>query len=154
MTAKEFVINSVEAHRAEVWDVADRIWEYAEISYEEYQSAALLCEILEKEGFHIQKKLANMETCFSASYGSGKPVIGLLGEFDALPELSQKRGALTMDPVCPHGAGHGCGHHALGAGCLAAALAIKDLSLIHIFPDYKYRRPQRHCRRIPNPARY
>ncbi len=106
--------------------VADKIWEYAELSLEEHKSCTLYCEVLEKEGFSVKKGICGIETAFSASFGSGKPVIGILAEYDALSGLSQERGLAEKKPVTEGGNGHGCGHNLLGAGSLAAALGIKE----------------------------
>lgn len=108
--------------------LAKEIWEYAEISYEEFKSAAALIEALKAEGFTIEEGIADMPTAFTATYtsGSGKPVMALLAEYDALAGLSQKAACPVCDPVEPGGQGHGCGHNLLGAGCFAAAVALKD----------------------------
>lgn len=105
--------------------VADSIWEYAELSLQEERSCAKYCEVLEQEGFAVEKGVCGIPTAFSAAYGSGKPVIGLLAEYDALSGLSQKAGSLTREETCPGGNGHGCGHNLLGAGAFAAALGVK-----------------------------
>ena len=108
--------------------LAKEIWEYAEISYEEFKSAAALIEALKAEGFTIEEGIADMPTAFTATYtsGSGKPVMALLAEYDALAGLSQKAACPVCDPVEPGGQGHGCGHNLLGAGCYSAAVALKD----------------------------
>ena len=105
--------------------VADRIWEYAELSLQEERSAALYCEVLEKEGFAVEKGICSIPTAFAASYGSGRPVIGILAEYDALSGLSQEAGSLERKEVQAGGCGHGCGHNLLGAGSFAAALGVK-----------------------------
>ncbi len=103
----------------------DCIWEYAETAFKEYKSAELLCEELEKEGFEVQRGVADIETAFLGKFGSGKPVIGVLGEFDALSGLSQVAGGTSKEPIEAGAAGHGCGHNCLGVGSLAAAFAVK-----------------------------
>ena len=105
--------------------IADQIWENPELSLKEFKSAALYCEELEKLGFAVTKGLCGIETAFCGSYGHGAPVIGILGEFDALSSLSQAAGETEPSPLIPGGAGHGCGHNLLGAGSLAAAAAVK-----------------------------
>ena len=105
--------------------IADKIWENPELSLKEFKSAALYCEELEKLGFTVTKGLCGIETAFCGSYGHGAPVIGILGEFDALSSLSQAAGKTEPSPLIPGGAGHGCGHNLLGAGSLAAAAAVK-----------------------------
>ncbi len=122
---KQIAIEEIEKKKELICRVADSIWEYAELSLQEYQSCALYCEVLEKEGFHVERKAAGIETAFSASYGSGRPVIGILAEYDALSGLSQKEGLLVREEKAAGGNGHGCGHNLLGAGALAAALGVK-----------------------------
>lgn len=106
-------------------EVADQIWEYAELSLQEYRSAELYCKVLEREGFRVKKGICDIQTAFLASYGSGRPMIGILAEYDALSGLSQKAGGLEREEVIPGGTGHGCGHNLLGAGAFAAALGVK-----------------------------
>ena len=105
--------------------LADRIWENPELSLKEFHSAALYCDTLRELGFTVTENLCGIKTAFCGAYGSGRPVIGILGEFDALSGLSQKAGATAWDPVSPGGVGHGCGHNLLGVGSLAAAVAVK-----------------------------
>ncbi|WP_161846326.1 amidohydrolase [Pseudoflavonifractor sp. 524-17] len=101
------------------------IWTYAELSGQEYQSAALLVQVLREYGFSVEEDVCGRPTGFIASYGSGGPVIGFLGEYDALPGLSQAAGVPEPAPVAGSGFGHGCGHCALGSGSLAAALIVR-----------------------------
>lgn len=122
---KQAAIAAIEAKKDIVAHVADSIWEYAELSLQEYRSCALYCEELEKEGFQVEKGIAGIETAFSASFGQGKPVIGILAEYDALSGLSQKAGSTEREEAVSGGNGHGCGHNLLGAGALAAAIGIK-----------------------------
>ncbi|WP_026528213.1 M20 family metallopeptidase [Butyrivibrio sp. VCD2006] len=122
---KDIAILEIENKRDIICDVADKIWEYAEISLQEYKSCDLYCKVLEEEGFAVEKGICNIPTAFSASFGSGKPVIGILAEYDALSGLSQEGGALLEKPLEQGGSGHGCGHNLLGAGALAAAIGIK-----------------------------
>lgn len=104
---------------------ADEIWENPELSLKEYKAAALYCRILREHGFDVREKLCGIDTAFCGSFGSGRPYIGILGEFDALSGLSQKAGSCEKDPVVQDGDGHGCGHNLLGVGSLAAAFAVK-----------------------------
>lgn len=104
---------------------ADAVWEFAELSLQEEKSAALYCEALEQEGFAVEKGICKIPTAFSASFGAGRPVIGILAEYDALSGLSQKGGSLTREELVSGGCGHGCGHNLLGAGAMAAALGVK-----------------------------
>ena len=106
-------------------DVSDKIWEYAELSLMEFQSAELYCKVLKDAGFEVETPVAGIKTAFKAIYGSGKPVIGILAEYDALSGLSQIGGATERKELVPNGCGHGCGHNMLGAGAMAAAFAVK-----------------------------
>lgn len=123
-TVKDLVASQADAAVA----LAKEIWNYAELSYEEVRSAAALMEALRKEGFAIEEGIAGIPTAFTATFqsGSGKPVVGFLAEYDALAGLSQKAGCPVQEAIEPGGAGHGCGHNLLGAGCYAAAVALKD----------------------------
>ena len=105
--------------------MADQIWEYAELSLQEVQSAALYVRVLRQEGFAVEEGICGIPTAFSASFGTGRPVIGILAEYDALSGLSQQGGCPVRRELTPGGTGHGCGHHLLGAGALAAALGVK-----------------------------
>ena len=123
--AKKAALAAVEQEKELLEQVSDSIWEYAELSLQEYKSAALLCQVLVQQGFTVEQGICGIETAFSASYGSGKPVIGILAEYDALSGLSQKGGCTEKAPLIPGGTGHGCGHNMLGAGALGAALGVK-----------------------------
>ena len=118
-------IAAIDAKSNIVRRVSDAIWDYAELSLQEERSAALYCQVLEDEGFSVEKGICNIPTAFAASFGSGKPVLGILAEYDALSGLSQKAGSLEREGVVAGGCGHGCGHNLLGAGALAAALGVK-----------------------------
>lgn len=117
----------IESKRKYFTDLADYIWENPELGYKEYKSAKALMDALEENGFELTKDLAGIPTAFKGTFGSGKPVIGFLGEFDALADLSQKSCVAEKQPVTPGAPGHGCGHNAIGTGCLAAAAAMKEL---------------------------
>ena len=116
----------IEEKAAALGALADGVWEHPETAFTEFVSAGLLADSLEKEGFAVTRGVADIPTAFSARYGSGRPVIGLLGEFDALSGLSQKAGVAQPCPLEAGGNGHGCGHNLLGVGSLAAALAVKQ----------------------------
>ena len=122
---KQAAIAAIEEKKELIASVADRIWEYAELSLQEEKSAALYCETLEKEGFTVERGICSIPTAFSASYGSGRPIIGILAEYDALSGLSQKAGSTEREELVPGACGHGCGHNLLGAGSFAAALGVK-----------------------------
>ena len=105
--------------------LADDIWDHPECSLKEHYAARRYCETLERLGFQLKRGLGGIDTAFSGSFGSGRPVIGILGEFDALSGLSQAAGETAPHPLQPGGNGHGCGHNLLGVGALAAACAVK-----------------------------
>ena len=107
-------------------NLSDRIWRLAELPYEEFESAALLQQALGAEGFAVETGTALMPTAFIARWGQGSPVMGFLGEYDALDGLSQQAGLTQPEPLGNCSAGHGCGHNALGVGSLGAALALKE----------------------------
>jgi aminobenzoyl-glutamate utilization protein B len=105
--------------------ISDAIWNYAELGMQEFKSSAILIKTLEEEGFNVEKGVAGMPTCFVATWGRGKPVIGILGEFDALPGLSQKGFSPLQSPLVEGAPGHGCGHNMMGTAGVAAAIAVK-----------------------------
>lgn len=107
--------------------ISHKIWEYAELSLKETRSAALYVEKLKENGFDTETGLAGIDTAFSGTFvsGSGRPVIGILGEFDALSGLSQKAECTHREPLVSGGSGHGCGHNMLGAAAFGAAVAVK-----------------------------
>lgn len=107
-------------------ELADEIWDHPELSLKEFRAADLYCRKLRELGFEVTEKLCGIETAFCGRFGSGKPVIGILGEFDALSGLSQEAGSTEAKPLVPGGNGHGCGHNLLGVGSLAAACAVKE----------------------------
>ena len=119
------VLQLVEEHSAHFSATSKTIWEYAELGYHEEKSSSLLRRELEAAGFRVQSTVADEPTAFVATYGQGEPVIGILGEFDALPGLSQ---AATPDrsPLIANAPGHGCGHNLLGSGAALAAVALKE----------------------------
>ena len=123
---KNLIYATVEDKAALLTDLSDRIWEYAELSMMEHRSTAAYLAILREEGFNVRENLCGMETAFSASYGEGRPIIGLLGEYDALSGLSQFPGITCKEPLVEGGCGQGCGHNLLGAASLGAAIAIKE----------------------------
>jgi aminobenzoyl-glutamate utilization protein B len=131
--AQQAAVDNVVSRSEEINSVNKAIWEYAEIGLQEHQSSALLIEKLKRNGFEVQTGVSNMPTAFVASYGHGKPVIGVLAEYDALPDLSQVVDVI-QSPVTPGGAGHACGHSGLGAAALGAALAVKDTLEKHNLP--------------------
>lgn len=126
MTRKNDVCLLIDRKAEKFRKLSMEIWNYAELGLREFKSAGRQYEILEEEGFSVTKNLAGIPTAFEGRWGSEKPVIAILGEFDALPNLSQKAGLAKQEPLKEGGSGHGCGHNLLGAGSLAAAVAVKD----------------------------
>ena len=108
---KQKIYSYIESRSDDFVRISDEIWGYAELSLNEYKSAACYVDFLKKEGFEIREQVVGIPTAFSGSFGSGKPVIGILGEFDALSSLSQKPGITHREPEIPGGSGHGCGDY-------------------------------------------
>ncbi len=133
MTQVEQIKELVAKNSGTTIALAKEIWDYAELSYEEFKSSAALIKALKDQGFEVEEGIADMPTAFKASYkcGSGKPVIGLLAEYDALSGLSQKAACPKQEAIEPGGSGHGCGHNLIGAGCYAAAVALKEYFIAH-----------------------
>ena len=123
---KKEVIASVEKHESALIAISDSIWALAETAFEEHQSSQILADYAEQQGFSVERGVAGMPTAFVATYGSGSPVISVLGEFDALPGISQKASPIK-EALQEGAAGHGCGHNLLGAASLGAAIAVKEL---------------------------
>ena len=124
-TQKQSALQTIEEKKSLIVGIADKVWEFAELSLQEFKSAETYCEALEKEGFDVERGTCNIETAFAASYGHGRPYIGILAEYDALSGLSQEGGLIERKEKKAGGNGHGCGHNLLGAGAFAAALGIK-----------------------------
>ncbi len=123
---KASVLKSVEKHQDELTKISDQIWGFAEIAMREHKSAKLLADYAEAQGFKVTRGVAGIPTAFVAEYGSGKPIIGILGEFDALPGLSQKAQP-NKEALLEGAPGHGCGHNMFGTASLGAATSIKEL---------------------------
>lgn len=126
MSYHTILSKTIEKKAAKLTQVSDQIWGYAETKYEEVQSAELIGKTLEEEGFAVQLEAGGIHTAVVGEAGKGGPVIGILGEYDALPNLSQKEGSAVQDPIISGGNGHGCGHNLLGVASLAAAIAVKE----------------------------
>ena len=123
--AMDQVLSALDLKRDAYAGIANQIWTFAELGYQEEKSSALLQQELRAAGFTVRSGVADIPTAFVASWGSGQPVIAIVGEFDALPGLSQK--ALPQrEAVRDGGAGHGCGHHLFGTASTAAAIAVKQ----------------------------
>ena len=114
----------VEAMKPDFITLSDSIWDFAELKFEEQQSAGVLAGALEENGFAVRRGVAGMETAFIGEFGSGKPVIAFLGEFDALAGMSQVADVAEVQPREVGATGHGCGHNLLGVGSLMAAIAL------------------------------
>ena len=124
-TSKKAINKSLEKRTKEYEQIATSIWEWAEVGYQEEKSAGLLKQTLSDEGFSIESGVADIPTAFVAEYGSGKPIIGILAEYDALPGISQAV-ATERKSIVEGGAGHACGHHLFGTASMAAAIAVKN----------------------------
>ena len=122
---KKAVIQSLEAKKQQYVDVATNIWNLAELGYKEGKSANLLQSMLKEEGFTIETGVAGIPTAFTATFGSGTPVIGVLGEYDALPGFSQDAVPFKKE-LSGNTNGHACGHHLFGSASAAAAIAVKN----------------------------
>jgi aminobenzoyl-glutamate utilization protein B len=123
---KDAVIQSVNKHQQELIAISDKIWAYAETALKETKSSKELADYAEAQGFTVKRGVAGIPTAFTAEFGSGKPIIGIMGEYDALPGISQKAQP-TREPLQTGAAGHGCGHNLFGAGSMGAAVAVKEL---------------------------
>lgn len=131
MKKSEQISALVEAKKHLFIEASDKIWDNPELYFHEKTAAELLSNILKDQGFEVEQGIDGMPTAFIGSFGSGKPVIGILGEFDALPGLSQTAFKDSKEELAAGAPGHGCGHNALGAGSLAAAVAVKDYMSAH-----------------------
>jgi aminobenzoyl-glutamate utilization protein B len=123
--AADDVLSRVAAHADHWGEISRQIWETPELGFHETKSSALLQQELRASGFTVQSGIAGMPTAFTATFGSGKPVIGIMGEFDALPGMSQKVEP-AVDPVLAGAPGHACGHNLLGSASALAAVAVKE----------------------------
>lgn len=123
---REGLLKSVQDRRDTSWQIAQKIWQVAEPGYQESESSALLSEALEAGGFRITSGVADIPTAFTAEYGEGHPVIGILGEFDALPGLSQTADPERLPRDDTNSYGHGCGHHLFGTASASAAMAVAE----------------------------
>ena len=124
--SKKEALQAIEREREMICAASDAVWDHPETAFQEFKSTEILCELMEKEGFSVERNLAGIQTAFSGRFGHGKPVVGILGEFDALSGLSQESESIEKVPVCEGEPGHGCGHNLLGAGSVAAAIAVKE----------------------------
>lgn len=118
----------IEGKQEQYFELSDHIWDLAETKFHEHESAEVIIAALEKEGFTIERNIADIDTAFIGTFGSEGPSIGFLGEYDALPDLNQKANSTTkeLNPGQESMNGHGCGHNLLGTASFAAAVALKD----------------------------
>jgi aminobenzoyl-glutamate utilization protein B len=124
-TMKDDAWDWISKNSSEMIEISDKVWEFAELGLVETKSAALLAKTLEEHGFDVHREIAGMPTAFMASYGKGHPVIGVMGEYDALPGLSQKA-VPYKEPRVEGAPGHGCGHNIHGVSGMTGAIAVKE----------------------------
>ncbi|MCI8453566.1 MAG: amidohydrolase [Lachnospiraceae bacterium] len=122
---KQTAWDEIDRKTAEIFEASDEIWGCAETAFAEEKSVKILCDLLRKEGFTVEENLAGIKTAFKGTFGSGKPVIGFLGEFDALSGLNQEAGLLEKKAIVSGASGHGCGHNMLGTASLSAVIGMK-----------------------------
>ena len=133
MEEKKTAYNWIDENQGRIIEVSDEIWEYAELGLLEFKSSKLLVKELEKHGFTVEEGVGGMPTAFVATWGSGKPVIGIMGEYDALPGLSQAKKP-EKEPLKPGAPGHGCGHNIHGTSGMAGAIAMRYAMEKHGLP--------------------
>ena len=121
----ETYLNVIDEKSDEISALSDFLWEHPETSFREVESSGAVADLLEKEGFEVKRGLGVLSTAFTATYGSGRPHLGILAEYDALSGLSQEAGAAVPKPIPGKSTFHGCGHNLFAAGSAAAALAVK-----------------------------
>jgi aminobenzoyl-glutamate utilization protein B len=126
LARKQEAVALIEKQQAPLVTLSDQIWHYAETALRETRSAKAMADYAEQQGFTVERGVAGMPTAFVASYGQGRPIIAILGEYDALPGISQKAQP-TKGPLVAGAPGHGCGHNLLGTASMGAATAIKDM---------------------------
>ena len=132
MNSQKIILNQIKLHEDRLCKTAADIWDNPQVALEETHASDLLAEELERNGFSTERGVGQMSTAFVASWGKGRPVLGFLGEYDALPGLSQKVSA-EKDPTVAGGPGHGCGHNLYGTSCMGSAMALKEaMELEHI----------------------
>jgi aminobenzoyl-glutamate utilization protein B len=126
LAQKEATAKSVDRQADAAWALARKIWDFAEPGYLEKQSSAALADHLERAGFKVERGVASIPTAFTATFGTGKPTIGILGEYDALPELSQEAVPFRQPRADGNGYGQACGHHLFGVASATAAIAVAE----------------------------
>lgn len=123
---KKQAISSIESREKDLTTLSDQVWAFAETALREKQSSKLLSDYAEQQGFRVTRNVAGLPTAFIAEFGSGKPVIGVMGEYDALPGISQKASP-KKEPLVAGAPGHGCGHNLFGVASLGSAIVIKEM---------------------------
>lgn len=123
--AADELLDRIDARRPKYVEIASKIWRWAEVGYREVQSSSLLADELEAAGFEIKRGVADIPTAFVAEFGSGKPVIGILAEYDALPGMEQDA-IPSKQPLKSNRAGHACGHHLFGTASTWSAITVKE----------------------------
>ena len=126
MSYRKALFSLVDSHKDEICTISDKIWDLAESRFREFGSVKVQTEYFVSHGFRVNEGIGEVRTAFIAEFGSGKPVIGFLGEYDALSGLSQKADCDEHSPITEGGDGHGCGHNMIGAGCIGAVVALKE----------------------------
>src|SRR5260221_8733464 len=134
MDNRSDIWRGIDTIKARFIDLSDKVWAMPEVCYTEARSAAEHLAELRHQGFHITEKVAGIPTAVMGEWGEGGPVIAFLGEYDALPGLSQEAGVAEPRPLEAGGHGHGCGHNLLGSAALLAATAVKDWLATHNVP--------------------
>jgi len=133
MYAKDMIFHSINDQDEKLTYIAKEIWDHPEIALQETFASRLMAKELSDAGFSIEQGVGQMPTAFVATWGEGSPIIGFLGEYDALPGLSQKAD-IEKTPVQQGGPGHGCGHNLFGTACLGSVLALKEAMQAHNIP--------------------
>lgn len=134
MSARDQIVSYLEGNRETFIAAACDIWDHPELAFHEDYACARLAGLLEEEGFQVTRGAAGMSTAMIAHWGNGSPVVGILGEYDALPNLSQQTECTQRIPIVEGGPGHGCGHNLLGVGSAAAAIALRHYLDEHGLP--------------------
>ena len=124
-TEKQAVISQIDTLEHLIGTLSMKLWDYSETALQEYRSAELLAETLEQEGFQVERGVAEMPTAFVGAWGKGNPVVGILAEYDALPNIGNAPVTEKQARADGHPHGQGCGHNLFGAGSVAAAIALK-----------------------------
>jgi aminobenzoyl-glutamate utilization protein B len=122
--AKKVAMKWVDSNKSRLAEISDEVWKYAELGYVEFKSAKLLASELESHGFKVERKVAGIPTAFVGTWGKVKPMIGVMGEYDALPGLSQKVSPIK-EPIEEGKPGHGCGHNIHGTSGIGGAIALR-----------------------------